>query len=155
MIQIKFKKLDEKAVIPKYASEGAACFDLHILLEEKEFWYRHFARQVIVNPRSQLIARTGLAVEIPEGYEMQIRPRSGLAYNSGITIVNAPGTVDSDYRGEIKVILYNLSNKSVTIDHLDRICQCKIAAVPEIEITEVNELAPTERGEKGWGSTGN
>ena len=97
---------------------------------------------------------TGLRVAIPEGYEIQLRPRSGLALRDGITLLNTPGTIDADYRGEIGVILINLSDRPFTVKNADRICQMVLAKVPQIEWEAVDELPSTERGDGGFGHTG-
>lgn len=141
---IKFKKLDERATIPAYQSAGAAGMDITAVVEEP----------VRLNPQRRVLIKTGLSVEIPAGFELQCRPRSGLALNEGITVLNAPGTIDSDYRGEIGVILYNAGGKHFTINPGDRIAQLVFAPVVQANIEEVEELSETERGEGGFGSTG-
>lgn len=109
---------------------------------------------VTLQPLERTLISTGLFIELPSGYEAQIRPRSGLAIKQGITCLNTPGTIDSDYRGEIKVILINLSNEPQTLNHGDRIAQMIIGKVEKAELILVNELNETKRGEGGFGHTG-
>ena len=130
--------------LPKYATVASAGVDLRANLEE----------DIVVQPLEKVIVPTGLFMEIPIGYEAQVRPRSGLAFKHGITVLNSPGTIDADYRGEIKVILINLSQESFTIQNGERIAQMVIAAHEQAEWVEVNELGSTERGAGGFGSTG-
>ena len=159
-IPVRFKKLDPEAVIPQYKSAGAAGFDLNVII--KGTIPAGLAgnnavttiRGTILKPGETRILDTGLAVAVPAGYELQVRPRSGLAANQKCTVLNSPGTVDSDYRGEIKIILTNLNPDSVLISHGDRIAQGVIAIVPSVVILEVDELDATERGDGKFGSTG-
>jgi dUTP pyrophosphatase len=130
--------------LPAYATEHSAGVDL----------YANSQKQVTLKPLERQIISTGIFIELPTGYEAQIRPRSGLAANYGITVLNTPGTIDSDYRGEIKVILVNLSNDTCTINHGDRIAQMIIAKHEHVEFDEVDNLSETERGNSGFGSTG-
>lgn len=139
---LKIKKLDNKAIIPNYQTKGAAGFDLYSI------------EDVVLNPGERKLIKTGLAFEIEYGYEVQIRPRSGLAYKYGITVLNSPGTIDSDYRGEIKVLLINHSDEAFNIKKGDRIAQAVLAKVIQADIIEVKELSVTTRGDKGFGSTG-
>ena len=143
---IKWKKLTEAAIIPKYAHSTDSGFDLCSVMSS------------ILEPGDSTVIRTGLAVEIPEGYEIQIRPRSGLAAKQGITITNSPGTIDAGYRGEIKIILYKHNSKShfqrTYIKKGDRIAQGVIAKVYHPEFITVEELDDSERGSGGFGSTG-
>ena len=139
---LKIKKLDNKAIIPNYQTKGSAGFDLHSI------------EDVLLNPGERKLIKTGLAFEIEKGYEVQIRPRSGLAYKHGITVLNSPGTIDSDYRGEIKVLLINHSNEAFNIKKGDRIAQGVLAKVIQADIIEVKEINKTSRGDKGFGSTG-
>ena len=132
------------AVIPEYKTCGAAGADLCALLESP---------LTIPAGRSALVP-TGLYVEIPEGYEVQVRPRSGLAAKNGVTVLNTPGTIDSDYRGEIKVILINLGQSDFTINSGDRIAQMIVAPVTQASFTITESLSETERGAGGFGSTG-
>jgi dUTP pyrophosphatase len=141
-MKLKIKKLNPEAIIPAYQTKEAAGFDLHSI------------ENVILKPGERKLIGTGLAFEIEYGYEVQIRPRSGLAYKHGITVLNSPGTIDSDYRGEIKVLLINHSNEEFEIKKGDRIAQAVVAPVIQAEIVEVEELSSTKRGEGGFGSTG-
>ena len=109
---------------------------------------------VVLKPLQRAMIPTGLYLEIPAGFEVQVRPRSGLAAKKGITVLNAPGTIDADYRGEIKVILVNLSNEAFTINPGERIAQMVVAKYEKVEWQEVETLSETERGEGGFGSTG-
>jgi dUTP pyrophosphatase len=139
---LKVKKLSDEAIIPDYQSEEAAGFDLHSIDD------------VIIKPGERKLIGTGLAFEIEKGYEIQIRPRSGLAYKHGITVLNTPGTIDSDYRGEIKVLLINLSDEEFKIKKGERIAQAVVAPVIQAKIVEVDDLNDTKRGSGGFGSTG-
>ena len=130
--------------IPGYATAGSAGLDLHAWLHES----------VTLKPMERKIIPTGLFFEIPSGYEVQVRPRSGLAIKHGITCLNSPGTVDSDYRGEIKVILINLSSEPHTIKSGERIAQMIVAKVERALLTCVSKLESTKRGEGGFGHTG-
>lgn len=137
-----FKKLSDRAVIPAYQTAGAAGMDL-----ASAVW-------VSIPPRGRALVDTHLAIAIPDGFEGQVRPRSGLAAKKGLSVLNTPGTIDSDYRGEIKVILVNHGNEEVEINVGDRIAQLVIAPVVQADIDVVEELEDTERGAKGFGSTG-
>ncbi len=130
--------------LPAYATEGAAGMDLRANLEEP----------VVLQSLERTLLPTGLFIELPDGYEAQIRPRSGLAIKQGITCLNTPGTIDSDYRGEIKVILINLSKEPQKINHGDRIAQMIIASVTKADLILVQQLNSTTRGEGGFGHTG-
>jgi len=130
--------------LPGYATEGAAGMDLRANLQEP----------VVLQSLERTLLPTGLFIELPDGYEAQIRPRSGLAIKQGITCLNTPGTIDSDYRGEIKVILINLSKEPQTINHGDRIAQMIIASVTKADLILVQQLNSTTRGERGFGHTG-
>jgi dUTP pyrophosphatase len=139
---LKIKKLNQNAIIPKYQTSESAGFDLHSMID------------ITLKPMQRALIPTGLAFEIENGYEVQIRPRSGLAYKHGITVLNSPGTIDSDYRGEIKVLLINLSNEDFKINTGDRIAQAVVAPVTKAEIIQTDSLSQTTRGEGGFGSTG-
>lgn len=141
---VKFKKLDNRAVIPEYATEQAAGFDVRAVLDEP----------VTLQCLERKLFNTGFAIELPVGYEAQVRPRSGLALKHGLSIVNAPGTIDADYRGPVGVILVNLSNEPYTIQPNERIAQIVIAKHEHADLVEVSELNDTERGAGGFGSTG-
>ena len=130
--------------LPEYASPGAAGADLHAAVAEP----------VVIQPGGRIAVATGLVLEIPEGFEAQVRPRSGLAFSQGVTVVNAPGTIDSDYRGELKVLLVNLGSEPATIQRGDRVAQLVIAPVTTARFIEVEDLSSTDRGEGGFGSTG-
>ena len=132
------------AIIPEYKTAGAAGADLCAMLE---------APLTIPAGRSAMVP-TGLFFEIPEGYEVQVRPRSGLAAKNGVTVLNTPGTIDSDYRGEIKVILINLGTDDFTINNGDRIAQMIIAPVIQASFSITDSLSETQRGSGGFGSTG-
>jgi len=133
-----------KHSLPAYETSASAGMDLRANLEES----------ITLKPLERKLIPTGLSIELPLGYEAQIRPRSGLAYKFGISIVNSPGTIDADYRGEIKVLLVNLSNDDFTISDGDRIAQMVIAKHEKAEWVETNELSSTERGAGGYGHTG-
>lgn len=133
-----------KHALPEYQTPLSAGLDIRANLEES----------VTLRPLERAMIPTGLFVELPEGCEMQIRPRSGLAAKHGITVLNSPGTIDADYRGEIKVILVNLSNEPFTIESGERIAQMIVARYEQIEWLPVEELGATERGAGGFGSTG-
>ena len=141
-VELKIKKLNELAQIPAYQTEEAAGFDLHSIEE------------VEIAPMQRILVGTGISFEIPKGYEIQIRPRSGLAYKLGISVLNTPGTIDSDYRGEIKVLLINLSSESVKLKCGERIAQAVVKEVCQASFVEVDDLNETKRGESGFGSTG-
>jgi dUTP pyrophosphatase len=131
--------------LPTYATEGSAGMDLRANLD----------KEVIIKSLERCAIPTGIFIELPIGYEAQIRPRSGLALNSGITILNTPGTIDSDYRGEIKIILMNLSNQDFSVKHGDRIGQMIISKYETIELNSINEFeVSTKRGAGGFGHTG-
>lgn len=130
--------------LPAYATTGSSGLDIRANIEHP----------VILEPLERALIATGLFVEIPEGYEAQIRPRSGLAINHGITCLNTPGTIDADYRGEIKVILVNLSNEIATIQPNDRIAQMVFMQVAKVQLQQVQTINETIRGEGGFGSTG-
>ncbi len=130
--------------LPQYATELSAGMDLRANLTEP----------LTLAPMERALVPTGLFIELPQGYEAQVRPRSGLAIKHGITVLNAPGTIDADYRGEIMVILINLSNEPFTIHHGDRIAQMVIASHETVELIEVQELSDTTRGSGGFGHTG-
>lgn len=132
--------------LPSYETAGAAGMDLRAALPE--------GTPVILGPMQRSLIPTGFAIELPQNFEAQVRPRSGLALKSGVTVLNSPGTIDSDYRGEIKVILVNLSEQPVEIYRGDRIAQMVIASVIQAQITSVDSLSLTKRGNKGFGSTG-
>lgn len=133
-----------KHALPAYATESAAGMDLRANLQEP----------VVLKPLERRLIPTGLFIELPVGYEAQIRPRSGLAIKKGVTVLNSPGTIDSDYRGEICVILVNLSSEDFVVEDGERICQMVVARHEQAQWLEVEELGGTERGAGGFGHTG-
>ena len=141
-VKVRVKRLSPDASIPKAAKAGDVAFDLYSTIDYE------------LRPRERFAVPTGIAVEIPPGYEGQVRPRSGLALKEGVTVLNTPGTVDSGYRGEIKTIMINHNEESFMVTKGMRISQLAIRPVPEVEFIEVEELSDTERGEGGFGSTG-
>lgn len=152
VVDLEVKKLDEKAVIPAYAHKGDAGFDLSAIVLEKTS--DSYTDKTTILPGQKYIAKTGLSFAVPKGYELQVRPRSGLAYKHGITVINSPGTVDSGYNGEVMVILLNTGSEPFEIRTGDRIAQGVINKLPTVSIREVSELDETERGAGGFGSTG-
>ena len=130
--------------LPHYATTGSAGMDLRAHLEVP----------IHLQPQERILVPTGIYIQLPEGYEAQVRPRSGLAFKHGITCLNAPGTIDSDYTGEVKVLLINHSNKTFVINSGERIAQLVVAPYAQVGWEEVNTLKRTERGEGGFGSTG-
>ncbi len=130
--------------LPSYATSGSSGVDLRANLHQS----------VVLKPLERALIPTGLFIELPEGFEAQVRPRSGLALKHGLTCLNSPGTVDADYRGELKVIIINLSNEEQHINHGDRIAQMVIQKVEQVEWLLVQDLAETERGAGGFGHTG-
>ncbi len=143
-IVLKIEKLEHCAGLPEYKTEGAAGMDLMAANTE----------DVVLKPLGRALVPTGIKIELPRGYEAQIRPRSGLAIKSGITLSNCVGTIDEDYRGEVCVGLINLSNEEFTVKRGDRIAQMLIAPVVRAEIQVSGELSATARGTGGFGSTG-
>lgn len=141
-MNVKVKKLYREAILPTYARQGDAGLDLCAL------------STFTLMPEERALVKTGIAIELPEGLEMQIRPRSGLALKHGITVLNAPGTIDSGYRGEIGVVLYNASKQPFEVRQGDRIAQGVIAVYIHSNLVEVDELDESERGEGGFGHTG-
>lgn len=133
-----------KHTLPEYKTKLSAGMDIRANLEES----------VILQPLERKLIPTGLFIELPEGYEAQMRPRSGLALHEGLGLLNSPGTIDADYRGEIGIIVVNLSNNVVSIKDGDRIAQMVINKIEQVELVEVNELENTERGTGGFGHTG-
>lgn len=146
MKKLMFKRLPHAAdlPLPSYESRHAAGMDLRAALEEP----------VTLEPGGRALIPTGLQMALPEGYEAQVRPRSGLAWRHGVTMLNTPGTIDADYRGELKVLAVNLGEEPFTVSHGDRIAQMVVAPVQQVFVEEAGELPETERGEGGFGSTG-
>ena len=135
-------KSDNK--LPDYETISSAGMDLRSFLDS----------EIVLKPLERKLIPTGLFIELPVGYEAQIRPRSGLAYKNGVTVLNTPGTIDADYRGEIKVILVNLSNNNFVVKSGERICQMVIAKHEKVKLNSVNIINDTERGSGGFGHTG-
>ena len=144
MIKVLIKKLYPEVQIPAYKTNGASGMDLMAFIKEP----------IILKPRTSCLVPTGIAVAFPEKFEIQIRPRSGLAAKNNISVLNTPGTIDSDYRGEIKVILFNHGNIDFKINNNDRIAQMILTPVIKMQLDEVEDLPETLRGEGGFGSTG-
>ena len=144
MVKVLIKKLDKQAIIPKYETVGSSGLDLSANINSN----------LIIKPGEKCLIPTGLAVSIPKGYELQIRPRSGLAIKNSITVLNTPGTIDSDYRGEIKIVLINLGNEDFKVTSGSRIAQMILCPVSIAEIEEIEDLDKTDRGSGGFGSTG-
>ena len=144
MIKVLVKKKDPSVKLPSYKTNGASGMDLMAYID----------KSIELKPGESCLVPTGLSVAFPEEYEIQIRPRSGLAAKSNISVLNTPGTIDSDYRGEIKVILFNHGNKDFKIDNNDRIAQMILTPVIKIDLEETNELPESIRGAGGFGSTG-
>ncbi|WP_113637172.1 dUTP diphosphatase [Nubsella zeaxanthinifaciens] len=130
--------------LPAYETAHAAGMDLRAFIPE----------QIIIKPLQRFLIPTGLFIELPVGYEAQIRPRSGLAYKHGVTVLNSPGTIDADYRGELKVLLVNLSDTDFVVNDGERIAQMVIAKHETVTWEQANELSATDRGEGGYGHTG-
>jgi len=143
-LSLQFKRLTDRAVIPQYQSEHAAGLDLHAAV----------ARPIVLKPGDIRLIPCGFAMAVPVGYEAQVRPRSGLASKYGISMPNAPGTIDADYRGEVQVPLINLGREPFTVEPQMRIAQMVIAPVAHCQVEEVEELDETSRGGGGFGSTG-
>ena len=144
MIKVLIKKLNPAVRLPEYKTSGASGMDLIAFIE----------KSVSVKSKTSSIIPTGLSVAFQEKYEIQIRPRSGLAAKSNITVLNTPGTIDSDYRGEIKVIIYNHGDSDFIINNGDRIAQMVLSPIIKMDLEEVKNLPKTIRGEGGFGSTG-
>ena len=144
MAKVLIKKLDPKVELPTYKTEGASGMDLMAFIE----------KPITLKPNSSYLVPTGLAVAFSSDFEIQIRPRSGLAAKSSISVLNTPGTIDSDYRGEIKVILFNHGKSDFLINNKDRIAQMILTPVIKMEFEETDNLPETVRGEDGFGSTG-
>lgn len=146
MKKVLIKKLDhaKDLPLPNYETVAAAGMDLRAAVESP----------IILKPGERQMIPTGLQMALPEGYEAQVRPRSGLAIRNGITMLNTPGTIDADYRGEVKVIAINHGEEEFVVNHGDRIAQMVIAPVTQFPVVEVDELDETDRGEGGFGSTG-
>ena len=144
MIKVLVKKLEPSVKLPSYKTNGASGMDLMAYID----------KSIELKPGESCLVPTGLAVAFPKEYEIQIRPRSGLAAKNNISVLNTPGTIDSDYRGEIKVILFNHGKKNFKINNNDRIAQMILTPVIKMDLEETNELPESMRGEGGFGSTG-
>ena len=144
MAKVLIKKLDPEVLLPKYKTSGASGMDLMAFINNP----------ITLAPNSSCLVPTGLSVAFSDEYELQIRPRSGLAAKNNITVLNTPGTIDSDYRGEIKIILFNHGNKDFLINNKDRIAQMILTPIIKIQFEEVDDLPDTVRGDGGFGSTG-
>ena len=144
MTKVLIKKLNPETEIPVYKTNGASGMDLMACIEEP----------ITILPNSSYLVPTGLSLAFSEDYEVQIRPRSGLAAKNSITVLNTPGTIDSDYRGEIKIILFNHGKEDFLINNKDRIAQMVLTPVVKMEFEEIDNLPDTLRGEGGFGSTG-
>ena len=144
MINVKIKKLDPNVEIPKYETAGSSGLDIKAFI----------SNQLIIKPRTSMLVPTGISLGIPSDCEIQIRPRSGIAAKSSISVLNTPGTIDSDYRGEIKIILFNHGIEDFVVNNGDRIAQIVLMPVLKIKFEEVEELKSSSRGFGGFGSTG-
>ena len=144
MVKVLVKRLDQKVKLPNYKTDGSSGMDLMAFLD----------KPISILPQKSELIPTGLSIAIPNNTEVQIRPRSGLAIKNNISVLNTPGTVDSDYRGELKVILYNHGNKEFIVNNEDRIAQMVFVPIIKASFEEVENLPETIRGEGGFGSTG-
>jgi dUTP pyrophosphatase len=142
--RVQIRRIRPDAIVPRYQTADAAGMDLHAVLDEP----------MTLAPGAVVAVPTGLAMAIPRGFEGQVRPRSGLARKHAVTVANAPGTIDADYRSEVMVLLINLGREPYVIQHEDRVAQLVIAPVSQADVVEVSELSATERGAGGFGSTG-
>ena len=144
-MKLQIKRLEGNNLeLPKYKTEGSAGMDLTACIDEN----------IILKPLERKLIKTGIAIALPNNYEAQVRPRSGLALKNGISVLNTPGTIDADYRGEIGVILINLSNEDFVVERGMRIAQLVVSPIVQAELVEVEELDETLRGQGGFGSTG-
>ena len=144
MVKVLVKKLNSRVKLPEYKTSGSSGMDLMAFVESP----------ITIKPNTVELIPTGLSIAIPEELEIQIRPRSGLAAKSSISVLNTPGTVDSDYRGELKIILFNHGNKNFIVNNNDRVAQMVLTPVIKMELEEVDQLPETIRGSGGFGSTG-
>ena len=144
MVRVLFKRLNSKVKLPKYKTDGSSGMDLMAFTE----------KTIIIRPNSSALIPTGLSIAIPQDTEIQIRPRSGLAAKSNISVLNTPGTIDSDYRGEIKIILFNHGDQEFIVKKNDRVAQMILMPVLKVDFEEVDNLPETLRGSGGFGSTG-
>ena len=144
MTKIQIKKLSSDVLTPQYETPGSSGMDISAYIR----------KDIIINSGDRALVPTGFSLSIPKGYEVQIRPRSGLASKKGITVLNTPGTIDSDYRGEIRVVIINLSKDKFIVKNGERIAQIVVCPVEQVSMEEVKDLSETERGVGGFGSTG-
>jgi len=144
MVKIQIKKKSNAVLIPKYETLGSSGMDIAA----------HIEKNIIINPGEKALVPTGFSLAISNGHEVQIRPRSGLAAKKSVTVLNTPGTIDADYRGEIKVILINLGKDKFIVKNGERIAQMVVCPVAQVQLEEVKELSETNRGSGGFGSTG-
>jgi len=144
MVKVLIKKLNPSVQLPSYKTNGASGMDLMAFIE----------KPISLEPGKSCLVSTGLSVAFPEEYEIQIRPRSGLAAKKNISVLNTPGTIDSDYRGELKIILFNHSSENFIINNNDRVAQMVLAPIIKMELEETDELPVSIRGKGGFGSTG-
>ena len=144
MVKVLIKKLDPAVQLPEYKTSGASGVDLIAFIKEP----------INLEPKTSVLIPTGLSVAFPEDYEIQIRPRSGLAAKNNISVLNTPGTIDSDYRGEIKIILFNHGSKKFIINNKDRVAQMVLTPIIKMGLEETKELPESIRGDGGFGSTG-
>ena len=144
MVKVLFKRLNQKAKLPSYKTSGSSGMDLMACVDES----------ITIKPNESKLIPTGIAIAIPEDTEVQIRPRSGLAAKSSISVLNTPGTIDSDYRGELKIILFNHGSKKFIINNNDRVAQMVLTPIIKMELEEIDELPGSVRGKGGFGSTG-
>ena len=144
MVKVLIKKIDPSVQLPSYKTKGASGMDLTAFIE----------KPINLEPGKSCLVPTGLSVAFPDEYEIQIRPRSGLAATKNISVLNTPGTIDSDYRGEIKIILFNHGSENFIINNNDRVAQMILTPIAKMELEETNELPESIRGKEGFGSTG-
>ena len=144
MVKVLIKKLNSRVQIPNYKTDGSSGMDLMAFIKNS----------IIIKPQESALIPTGISIAIPENTEVQVRPRSGLAAKSSISVLNTPGTIDSDYRGEIKIILFNHGDKEFVINNKDRVAQMILTPIEKIELDEVENLPDTLRSKGGFGSTG-
>jgi dUTP pyrophosphatase len=144
MVKVLIKKLDPDVLLPSYKTKGASGMDLMAFIQ----------KPIKLEPGKSCLVPTGLTVAFPENYEIQIRPRSGLAVKNNISVLNTPGTIDSDYRGELKIILFNHGSENFIINKNDRVAQMVLSPIIKMELEETNELPESIRGKGGFGSTG-
>tara|TARA_Y100000992_G_scaffold297863_1_gene262087 strand:+ start:2330 stop:2767 length:438 start_codon:yes stop_codon:yes gene_type:complete len=144
MAKVLIKKLSQKVILPSYKTSGASGMDLMAFIDSP----------IKIKPKTSCLIPTGISVAFTDDYEIQIRPRSGLAAKNNISVLNTPGTIDSDYRGEIKIIIYNHGDKDFVVNNRDRVAQMILAPVIKMELEEVSDLEGTIRGKGGFGSTG-